>query len=174
MQNNKRINITKISIDDIKEYISDIFTKYNCINSFDFIKDKEIYKFESEYSIVEIIHKNNALDKILLELKNINISPYSIGEPIIVINKIGEARPLLPLAKYLLNICKNKITLNEKLSEILTYGKPLIINEKLEGKYYLVLNKTGEFVAYVKVKIEKEKTKIIPLLDIGWYLRKGG
>ncbi|BFH73333.1 hypothetical protein SJAV_12770 [Sulfurisphaera javensis] len=175
MQDNKRIIAEKISLNRILNYINKIFERYKCEKEYSFLENKEIFMFKSKYSIVEIIDKSINTDIFLLELNKINMFPYSLGEPILMITESGNVKPLLPLSRYLIKICKNKIVLNEKMSEIITYGKPItIVNKEIEEKHYLAINKYGEFIAYVTVKKENNKVKIIPELDIGWYLRKGG
>ena len=175
MQNNEgRLVITKLSLDGVRAYIDKIFKLYNCENNFEFLNDKEIFMFTSYFSTIQIIPRTNKLDEIISELGRIGLNPYSIGEPIIIISKDGNIKPLLPLSRYLIKLCKNKIYLSEKLAEILTYGNAITLREAIEEGSYIIMDKNDNFIAYGIVKREKNKTKIIPELDIGWYLRKGG
>jgi len=175
MQNNEgRVKIMKMALKDVSIYIEKIFKLYNCENNLDFLNDKDIYMFSFRFSTIQIIPKTVKLDEAINALRSINLDPYSIGEPIILISEDGNVKPLLPFSRYLVKLCKNKIYLPEKLAEILTYGKPITIKEIIEEGAYLVMDKDENFIAYGIVKREKNETKIIPELDIGWYLRKGG
>ncbi|BAK54225.1 hypothetical protein [Sulfurisphaera tokodaii] len=174
MQNNKGVIVEIISIDEAIKYINRIIKMYNCIENYDFLINKEIFLFRAYYSMIEIMDKSKRLNQLLENLAKIRLNPYALGEPILLITKNRKIRPLLPLSKYLINICKNKIFINNKISEILTYGKSVTINSEINEGRYLALNDDGFFIAYVKIKREKNSVKIIPELDIGWYLRKGG
>ena len=175
MQNNEgRVTITRLTLKDVRIYIEKIFKLYNCENNLDFLNDKEIYMFSFHFSTIQIIPKTNKLNEIIDALRSIGLNPYSVGEPIILISENGDVKPLLPFSRYLVKLCKNKIYLPEKLAEILTYGKPVILKEAIEEGAYLIMDKNDNFIAYGIVKREKNKTKIIPELDIGWYLREGG
>mgnify|MGYP001772512242 CR=1 FL=1 len=175
MQNSKgRLIITKLSLEDIRVYIDKIFKLYNCENNLEFLNDKEIFMFTSHFSTIQIIPRTNKLDEIINALNAIGLNPYSIGEPIILVLKDGNVKPLLPFSRYLIKLCKNKIYLPDKLAEILTYGKSITLREPIEEGAYIVMDKNNNFIAYCTAKREKNKTKIIPELDIGWYLREGG
>ena len=175
MQNNeKRLVVTRISLDEARIYIDKIFKLYNCENNLEFLNNKEIFLFSSHFSIIQIIQKTDKLDEIINALRTISLNPYSIGEPIILISKNGNVKPLLPFSRYLIKLCKKKICLPDKLAEILTYGKPVILREPIEEGAYIIMDKDENFIAYGIVKREKNKTRVIPELDIGWYLRKGG
>jgi len=175
MQNDKgKIIITKMSLENARIYIDKIFKLYNCENNLEFLNDKEIFMFISHFSTIQIIPRTNKLDQIINGLNIIGLNPYSIGEPIILVSKDGNVKPLLPFSRYLIKLCKNKIYLADKLAEIITYGKLLTLNEVIEEGAYIIMDKNDNFIAYGTVKRKKNKTKIIPVLDIGWYLRKGG
>ena len=177
----KKIKVRKISVDELFSIISPLLEEYNWNKEYLYqtFQNKFIFRFTSEFDQIEIIDKNEKIDEVLNELAEINLYPYSIGEPIIRIEK-GKVYPLLPLANYL-SIC-NKIYLkNTKMAEKLTYGKAVIVNINeiitqgplVNNAKYLVYSQDGLFIAFSRVKIKKNFVKILPDLDIGWYLRKG-
>lgn len=170
----RRVVVTKIDLDVVKRYLNKIFEMYECEDNLQFLSNKEIFMFTSEFSVIAVITKSSHIDDVLNKLSSIGLFPYALGEPIIMISNQRKVRPLLPLSRYLVNICKNKLVLDEKLAEVLTYNKSIVIRERIKQGRYLALDKNGYFIAYVVVKREKDKSKIIPELDIGWYLRKGG
>ncbi|BCU70563.1 hypothetical protein [Stygiolobus caldivivus] len=183
MQTKKKIEYKKISLNEFLHIVSSLLKEYNCIEDiFSYLfQDKLLFEFISAFIQIEVIDKNSKVDEILNKLKQINLYPYSIGEPIIKIKK-GKVYPLLPIADYLRLACKNKIYLKDrKVIEKLTYGKnatlginDILASEKLidKGKY-LIYDIDDIFICFSMIKLKNERVEIIPDLDIGWYLREG-
>ncbi|QGR18850.1 hypothetical protein [Stygiolobus azoricus] len=185
MQAKKKLDYRRISLDEFLSIVEQILKSYNCDNLrfSQLFKDKEIFLFSSSFDQIEVFSSKNydKLNEILTKLREVDLYPYSIGEPIAKVVK-GKAYPLLLMSEYLSQVCKNKIFLNNsKLVEKLTYGKSVLINfrdvkatcELTDNKKYLIYSEDGIFVAFARVKIKKKFIEIIPDLDIGWYLREG-
>lgn len=185
MQAKKKLDYKRISLNEFLSIVKQILVSYNCdAEGFSqLFRDKEIFLFSSSFDQIEVFsNKNNdKLNEILTKLRELNLYPYSIGEPIVKILK-GKVYPLLPISEYLSQVCKNKIFLNNsKLVEKLTYGKSVLVDfrdvkttcELSDNKKYLIYSEDAIFIAFTRVKIKKKFVEIIPDLDIGWYLREG-
>jgi len=176
LRSSKRLNFIVLDKSRLIELLHPIYKKYNCNEEYSFLENKLIIKFKSSFEQIEIIENNSKVREVLDELEKIGLFPYSVGEPIIL-KKGKDVRPLIPLAKYLSQVCKNKLILKSKLAEKITYGKTVRLSLgslKIKEGSYLVYNEKNDFICYSNVKIDKKGIKIIPELDIGWYLRKGG
>ncbi|MEM1626310.1 MAG: hypothetical protein QXV69_03375 [Sulfolobaceae archaeon] len=153
----------EIDKEKIYEIINDISSKLNCNFDLTIFNNKIFLKFSKYIMIFK--NENEILNKIDKE------KLISCGIIFAILTKRDGVLPFISISDILINSCKNKLILPEKLAEKLTYGKKIILKEKLNNGYYIVLTKKGDFIGIVKVRREKE---IIPILDIGWYLRRGG
>lgn len=166
--------IKEIKVEDIRKYLDKIFDKYNCEKDYSFLGNKIIIEYDAKFRTIEIFEKNENANRIIKELQRLGFYPYSIGEPILVIDR-KYVKPTLPLARHLKGLCKNILIIKEKeLAYKLTYGKEVVVREEIPNGFYLAFDSENNFLSYVRVKREKRYVKIIPELDIGWYLRKGG
>lgn len=102
-----------------------------------------------------------------------NVSPTAIGLPLFLIRR-SRILPLLPLGDYMVKDCENKLNLPEPLVQKILYGKSIIVKERFSYERALLVDSYGDFLAFVFLRGEPHGTKIIPELDIGWYLREGG
>jgi hypothetical protein len=96
----------------------------------------------------------------------------SIGLPILL--KRNTYLPLLPLGPYLVDHCQNKLNLPDRLSQKLLYGKKIKVRETYSFEDALLVDNSNEFLAFLRLRLVSKGTEIIPVLDIGWYLREGG
>ncbi|MEM3269041.1 MAG: hypothetical protein QXZ61_01145 [Saccharolobus sp.] len=179
MSSEKRVMIFR-ELDDkyVLKVLYPIFTHYNCLDRLnEFISNKLFFELKGEYSQIFMFNSINyeKISEILQSLYSVRFHPYSLGIPILVY-KGSDVRPTLAFGKYLADICKNKfIIMNHHLIYKLIYGKPIIINANYKYKNAIAVDKFNNFIAYVKItKSKKGKTKVIPVKDIGWYLRRGG
>ncbi|WP_236751382.1 hypothetical protein [Acidianus sp. HS-5] len=153
----------------------------NILGRFDCERDA-IYNYFSKYHVYELLGEKfsqvsistSDFTDIISKISEIDLYPYMIGTPILKIFNSRKVLPLIPLGNILAMFCKKTIRLNEKIINKLIYGNTVNINKKITFDRAIVVNKYGEFIAYVKVKRFENSTLIIPELDIGWYLRKGG
>ncbi|MCY0883475.1 MAG: hypothetical protein OWQ50_06760 [Acidianus infernus] len=160
---------------ELMKILEKIIIEFEC--SYD-----ELYEYFSRYHIYEIIGEKfsqisistSDFSNIIDIISKIGLHPYMVGTPILRITESKKIFPLLPLGNILSKYCKKIIRLNENLINKLVYGKTIEINEKINFNRVIILNNYGEFIAYAKIMREKNSTLIIPELDIGWYLRKGG
>ncbi|RLF56750.1 MAG: hypothetical protein DRN25_07560 [Thermoplasmata archaeon] len=97
---------------------------------------------------------------------------YSVG---VLIGEFKRGRFLLGLGGMVFS--KNKrVVVNDKAEQLVLYGRdvfPKSIIHKPElkfGEKCIIVNKKNEAIGIGKVN----KDKIINLLDLGWYLRRGG
>lgn len=61
----------------------------------------------------------------------------------------------------------------DKIIEKVLYGKPVIVEEVYNFRRALLVDGYNDFVAFVTLRRRNRGTEIIPVLDIGWYLRAG-
>jgi len=155
--------LEKMSEGDVFKIIDEISKKLDCNFDLSLFKNKIFIKI-SNY--IMILNNNDILDEIR-DKANIVSAGLIFG---IITKKFGIL-PFISVSNILVNNCKKKLILPNKLAEKLTYGKKIILREKIPDGFYIILNKEGDFIGIVKVEGNK---KIIPILDIGWYLRKGG
>lgn len=171
MSSNKII-IEKINSEILKQILEEsIYKDYNC-EDFSFIfRSFFLYKMiGSKFS--QISYSTSDFGDIIEKINSINMFPYSIGIPILKIIK-SKVFPLLPLGDIMIKYCKNKIYLPYSISMKLAYGKPIKLSEIINFRKGLAVT-NNKFIAYVKVENRGRNTLIIPDLDIGWYLRRGG
>ncbi|AEB94119.1 MULTISPECIES: hypothetical protein [Metallosphaera] len=126
------------------------------------------------YQIGKLIYGTNdnvpsQITKILS--KDINI--VSIGLPLLSLGKKG-VMPLLPLGTKMAEVCSNKIVLPTSLAQKVLYGKPVVVKERYSFYKALLIDENNDFLSFVKLRRRRDDTVIIPILDIGWYLREGG
>ncbi len=171
----QEMRVKSLNIYELQSILDDILRIFDC-------KYDDIYKYFSKYHIYELLGEKfsqvsistSDFTEIVNKISKIDLYPYFIGIPILKITKSKNILPLIPLGNILTKFCKKIIRLDEKLVNKLIYGKSVFINEKITFDRAIIVNKYGEFIAYVKVKRFKNGTLIIPELDIGWYLREGG
>jgi ribosome biogenesis protein Nip4 len=171
----QKMLVKTISAHELMKILEKIIMEFDC--SYD-----EIYEHFSKCYIYEIIGEKfsqislstSDFSNIINVMSKIGLHPYMIGTPILRVTKSKKIFPLLPLGNILTKYCKKIIRLNENLINKIIYGKTIEINDKIGFNRVIIVNKYGEFIAYAKIKREKNYTLIIPELDIGWYLRKGG
>lgn len=96
---------------------------------------------------------------------------YSVG---VLIGEFRRGRFLLGLGGWY--SLKIRVVVNDKAEQLVLYGRdvfPKSIIHKPElkfGEKCIIVNKKNEAIGIGKV----DKDKIINLLDLGWYLRRGG
>lgn len=179
----------KDEVCDILEVINEQFNCTLCndefLSKYDFIRASG-----EDFSQIYIIKSNfsELIDSIITELRRLNFFPYSVGKPILIIHgkvkgkNIRDLRiePLLPFGEIMLNYCKNIIRLPEFYSSKFIYGRELVLNfsilniTNLRNGYYLFMDIGTNFLGFGKVVVNKDRMRVIPIRDIGWYLRKGG
>lgn len=167
-----KINVKQISYNELRNILENtIYREYNCEDFSYIFKSSYIFRLDGN-KFSQILYSSVDFKDIIEKLEYINLFPYSIGIPILKIKK-SKVYPLLPLGEIMVIHCKNKLYLPEALGMKLIYGKSIRINEKVNFmKGIGVIN--GKFIAFITVKSLGKNTLIIPDLDIGWYLRKGG
>ncbi|AWR97222.1 hypothetical protein DFR86_06375 [Acidianus sulfidivorans JP7] len=168
----RKINIEKISKNDLEKLLQSIYKRYNCDNFSKVFDSYFILKIEGE-KFSQIAYTNSDFSQIIDKLNNINLFPYFIGIPILKITGKNKIVPLLPLGDIMKDFCKNKIYLPSSLAMKIIYGHKIEVKESYSFKYGIIIL-DDKFIAYVKTLRSKNKTLIIPDLDIGWYLRKAG
>ncbi len=163
-----------------KEFISTLresVNQYNCEITENIFADKCFFIAHSEFDQIFMILHNNMNKEILKNFSKINLSPYSIGIPILRQYK-GKFFPTVSMGNLLVKFCKNKVSLDDPEIEKLTYNKSVIIDKKIEFNYGIAIDRNNDFISYVKLVAKKNRnkflTEVIPTLDIGWYLREGG
>jgi len=171
-----RVNFASYNL--VKGILLPIFNKYNCIDKLpEFIDNRIFFILEGKYNQLMMINTDNInlLSQILKDLSSINFYPYSIGVPIVTFNSLNT-KPTIALGRYLVNICKNKVEiLDPQLIYKIIYGKSIIINSKKLYNDAIIVDNKNNFIAYAKlVQIDEKRTRVIPIKDIGWYLRRGG
>lgn len=171
MPSNKII-VRKIYYDSLREILeSSIYKEYNCDDFCHIFKSYYIFKLiGTKFS--QISYSSSDFDDIIQIMNNIKIFPYSVGIPILKITK-SEVFPLLPLGGIMSKYCKNKISLPNPVVMKLIYGKSIKVSDKINFKRGLLIS-NQKFIAFIRTKSLNRGTLIIPELDIGWYLRKGG
>ncbi len=173
-----RAHFETLNYDEIRQILFQIFDKYNCLNHLDdFIVNKAFFVLKEKFNQVFMIKDD---DKEVLnfinDLSNLGFFPYSVGVPIIIYRDKSKVSPTIAFGKYLVNICSNKIIINdERILYKITYGRSVIIDKRFSYKYAIISDNLGNFIAYSKiVRLSNGKSEVIPTKDIGWYLRKGG
>jgi ribosome biogenesis protein Nip4 len=89
-------------------------------------------------------------------------------------------KPSLPLARRISSLCKTVLkcfVLNDKGEKIFLYGKevPIDLILKLsDRKISVVINIRGEPLGWGRLEIKGGSRKLVPVVDLGWYLRRGG
>ncbi len=89
-------------------------------------------------------------------------------------------KPGLPLARKLSKLCQISIRcyiLNEKGEKKFLYGKIVpesFILESEDKGLGLVVNTQKEALGWGRVEIVGKYKRLVPVIDLGWYLRRGG
>ncbi len=123
------------------------------------------------YEIRNVIY-GTTVNPGVIEMLNGNIVEM-IGVPLLLKKRTGMV-PLLPLGDYMIKSCSHKVILPDKIIEKVLYGKPVIVKEVYNFRRALLVDGYNDFVAFVTLRRRNRGTEIIPVLDIGWYLRGGG
>ena len=189
MQNKeKNVRFEKVDQDTYTRLIVELSSMFNC-EKID-LEAERLYALKNEYSTYCYYEGDiDSLKQILNKIEGaLALHPYCVGTPVLMERLNGDLIPLIPLEKYLKKTCKNRIIINGKLAEKFTYGKIIEINvrsNRLNISYlrqsnsqkslYMVYNEYELFLGYARIEnVNKDRLKIIPVRDIGWYLRKGG
>ncbi|MGC9104819.1 MAG: hypothetical protein ACP5HQ_00045 [Thermoprotei archaeon] len=184
----RELKIKKINHQLYIQLVRKIKEEFGCKENFALPEDK-LYLLEGEYSTVCFFGGNaERLEGILENLKQAGIHPYCVGIPLVILDntdrKKFNIKPLIYLATFLTD-CGNKIVLKDKLGEKLTYGRQIEMRiedlnvskyttkESNERTTFLVYSESGLFLAFVRIIIVGKKARIVPVLDVGWYLRRG-
>ncbi len=169
MPSKKVIKFKIIDNDELMKYISLLSKDYNCSFNVDVFKRYVAIKsYDTDFSQIFLVSSKNIPSTIFDEL---NI--YSAGISILKMSN-KTILPQLPLGNLMVKYCKNKLSLPEPLLMKILYGKDVEIREKYRFKYALLVSKYNEFLGFIKIKIYRNGSKIIPEKDIGWYLRESG
>jgi hypothetical protein len=163
--------------------------KFNC-DSLD-IPIERLFVLGNGFLTVCYFSGNLEAAKITLSgLRAQGLHPYCLGVPLLIIkytkhknSKKIKIKPLFNLINFLKN-CKNKIILNERIVQKLSYGKPIDVDlreinsyigehENNKSKLYVIETDTGITIGFSRIFVYKNKARILPVLDIGWYLREG-
>ncbi|AAK40590.1 hypothetical protein SULI_06270 [Saccharolobus solfataricus] len=174
-----RMSFSEARIDEVRSKLEVIFSRYNCMNKLsEFICNKSFYELKGKYNQLFMLTNNVDKDRLLEFLSGLlskGLHPYSIGIPIIIYD-MSEILPTLAFGRYLAEICENKLVIfNYNLIYKIIYKKPIYINYAYNYKDVIIVDKMNNFIAYAKVKSKKRGVhEVIPVKDIGWYLRRGG
>lgn len=177
------LNYNILDRNKICHVLNNINVKYNCnLCEENFLKENIFLELSGDnFSQVFIFKAGefNKLMEVLNGLKALRYFPYSVGMPIVVVHeRENEVEPLIPFGYIMLKYCNNIFTIpDSKHGEKFTYGKEIVIVNKgkkyLPG-YYLVVSPEGYFLGYARLNITRQnEVVVIPIRDIGWYLRKG-
>jgi ribosome biogenesis protein Nip4 len=165
------IKFESINTEELKKILSKIEKDFDCKFSSKFYDNHIFFKYVfNNFIKIYYINKNEFITNLLKYLINKNINFYSIGICIITI-KNNKIIPLLGFGEVMIEYCRQKIKLPYGLIYKFTYGKSIRVKERIKNGYYIILSKNNEFIGYAKVVKEHV---IIPIKDIGWYLRRGG
>jgi ribosome biogenesis protein Nip4 len=184
----RELKIKKMNHQLYIQLVRKIKEEFGCKDNFMLPEDR-LFLLEGEYSTVCFFGGNaERLDGILKNLEHAGIHPYCVGIPLVILDYINrkefDFRPLTYLATFLTD-CRNKIILKDKLGEKLTYGKQIEMNiedlnvseyitkKSSERSTFLVYTESGLFLAFARIIIVSKKARIVPVLDVGWYLRRG-
>lgn len=101
----------------------------------------------------------------------IGLIAYRRGQPVF--------KPGLPLAHRLSRLCGTAIechVVDEAGERILLYGRPVPLDLTLSvaGGLSVVVNTRNEALGWARLRVRGGKGYLEPLLDLGWYLRRGG
>lgn len=105
-------------------------------------------------------------------------SAYSAGFYLGMIEG-GEFRPGLPLARRLSRLCGSTIkchVVDSHGERVFLYGREVWgehVKSWGEG-FTVVVNEAGEPLGWGVVKAKRGGRVLVPSLDLGWYLRRGG
>ena len=117
-----------------------------------------------------------------LHLSNRNV--YSGGLYLGLIYRTREGlgfKPGLPLARRLSRLCKiydkRCYVVNEEGEKRFLYGKPvpreMILNVG-NRPLGIVINILGESLGWGRIEVRGGALRLTPIMDLGWYLRRGG
>ncbi|BBG24482.1 hypothetical protein [Sulfuracidifex tepidarius] len=177
MSSKERLTFEKLSNKKFISILKESIDQYECEVDENIFADKCFFIAHSKFDQIFMIKYNNRNEEFLNGFSKIDLSPYSIGVPVLKWHR-NKFFPTISMGNILAKICKNKITLDESKVEKLTYGKPVLIDRKIEFRDGIAVDKNGDFISYVTLLNKKNGikivTEVIPTLDVGWYLREGG
>ncbi len=182
------LKIRKIDHELYSKLVRKIKEEFDCKENFTLPEDR-LFLLEGKYSTVCFFGGDaERLDEILENLERVDIHPYCVGIPLVILDfsdqKEFNFKPLIYLATFLTE-CHNKIVLKDKLGEKLTYGRQIeisvedlnvsryITKKSNERNTFLVYSESGLFLGFARIIIVGKKARIVPVLDVGWYLRRG-
>ncbi|QGA67780.1 hypothetical protein [Sulfolobus sp. E11-6] len=175
-----RMSFSEVKIDEVKPKLEIIFSRYGCLNKLStFILNKSFYELKGKYNQLFMLANNVnniRLSEFLSSLLSKGFHPYSVGTPIIIYDK-SEILPTLAFGRYLAEMCENKLVISDyNLIYKIIYKRPIYINSIYNyNNDVIIVDKMSNFIAYAKVKNRKRGVyEVIPVKDIGWYLRRGG
>ena len=182
----RRLKFEEVNYQEYRELIEKLSLMFNC-NSIN-LEQQRLFKLEADYTTYCYFEGDLAYFKEVYEIlySKLGLNPYCTGIPILIKRVDNVIIPLIPLEKFLRN-CKNIIRLKGKIAEKFTYGKEINLDKEniadslstnkinKSKSLYLVYDEGDIFLGFATIKnLDKNKVKIIPVRDIGWYLRKGG
>jgi ribosome biogenesis protein Nip4 len=166
----KVVRFKVIGRHEVKVYLDDIASKYNCSFPCGMFDDYAVVEAEGgNFSQIFITSKSTLLP-VLLE-KGLNVE--FVGVSIMKV-KGGRVYPQLNMGDIMVKYCKNKVLLPDPLVQKLLYGREITVRERFHFTDGLLVSTRGEFLGFVKLDRTKNGTRIIPEKEIGWYLRSGG
>ncbi len=175
-----KMSFSKVRIDEVKPKLEVIFSRYGCVNKLStFITNKSFYELKGKYNQLFMLANNSVNNDRLLEflsgLLSKGFHPYSVGTPIIIYDR-SEILPTLAFGRYLAEMCENKLVISDyNLIYKIIYKKPIYISSAYNYNDVIIVDKMNNFIAYAKVENRKRGVyEVIPVKDIGWYLRRGG
>ncbi|TRM96983.1 hypothetical protein DJ527_12320, partial [Sulfolobus sp. F1] len=105
-----------LNYEDIRQILFQIFDKYNCLNHLDdFVVNKTFFVLKEKFNQVFMIRDDiKKVSNFINDLSNLGFFPYSIGVPIVIYRDKSKVSPTIAFGKYLVNICSNKIIINDE------------------------------------------------------------
>ena len=137
-------------------------------------------------SFTEVFALNRGLETFSLLLDKARIHPYSAGFPLGSIR--GDMfKPSLPLARKVIDTCGynqvRNVVLDEKAEKKYLYGRDVLLHinhppaRRIPGEpgFVIVLNGKREVLGWGSIPdVTRGKIKLQNIIDVGWYLRRGG
>ncbi len=176
MSSAERLAFQRMDREEAISIILKTIAPFQCEIPPEFFSDKCFLLAKGKFDQILMIKRDKMNNEVLAELGKIHLSPYSVGVPLLKRTR-NNFVPTLFLGNILVNFCKNKIKVNRSEAQKITYGKPVSIDEEINFKEGIVVDEEGDFIAFCKVRRVKGKIpqrEVLPVLDIGWYLREGG
>lgn len=111
----------------------------------------------------------------------LNMTVYSVGLYLGLADTSRERfRPSLNLAHRLAEKCRPDrcCRVDPGGEKRFLYGRPVVPKHSPPRRICLVTNRLGEALGWARVLVKSKngrpKTTLVPVIDLGWYLRRGG